>query len=155
MAERRFLVRAGLKRNYGKHEVYYELSEEISASSTGQVRDAFINLQSLLEEQITVYEATSLPHVTLPDSRNNQNGAATSGESFALETIKISNEDGQRKVKACGGKFTKHGVPVYPECSSAIKFDGLDYGVHDMRSHKLTVVYELEGGKPKRAVSIK
>lgn len=155
MTERRFLVRAGLKRNYGKHEIYFELSEEISAASTGQVREAFLSLQSLLDEQVKVYEQTSLPHVALPDSRNTGASSAAGLETFALETIKVESQDGKKRIKACGGKYVKHGVPVYEECQTDLPIETLDYGVFDYRELKLTVSVQMDNGKPKKAVSIR
>lgn len=153
--ERRFLVRAGLRRNYGKHEVYYELSEEILATSTGQVRDAFINLQTLLENQIAVYEQVSLPHVKLPDVQSGDSETTPAPDDFNLECIKVEFTNGKRIVKATGGQWTKHGVPVYEECSTDLPIETLDYGVHDYRHLNLRVKADIVGGKPKRAVSIK
>lgn len=155
MAERRFLVRAGLRRHYGKHEVYYELSEEIDATSTGDVRQAFIGLQSLLEEQISVYEKVSLPHVKLPDSVSPTQGNQPTGDAFPLETIKVEFQDNKKRIKACGGKYVKHGVPVYEECATDLPIETLGFGVHDLRHLNLTVKVQMDGDKPKKAVSIR
>lgn len=154
MAEKRFLVRAGLRRNYGKHEVYYELSEEVSVSSTGQVREAFINLQSLLEEQITVYEKVSLPHVQLPAGVVEKPNGSNDDSTFTLETIKVEFVDNKRRVRAVGGNFKKYGVPVYDDCGTDLPIETLGFGVHDFRSLNLTVKVEFENGKPVRARSI-
>lgn len=154
MATRTFQVRAGLRRNYGKHEIYYELSENIQANSTGDVREAFISLQSLLEEQVKVYEQVSLPHVQLPASNGASVGNQHESENFTLETIKVEFVDGKRRVKACGGKFVKHGVPVYEECRTDLPIETLSMGVHSFRSLNLTVVCEMNGDKPKKALAI-
>lgn len=153
--ERKFLVRAGLSRNYGKHEIYYELSEEITAHSTGEIKDAFLSLQSLLENQIAVYEAVSLPHVQLPQGSQPESVGTRNDDSFLLESILIESQGGKRRVKAVGGKYVKHGVPVYPECGTDLPLDSLDYGPHNFRHLNLTVKVELEDGKPRRAVSIR
>jgi len=154
MAERRFLVRAGLRRNYGKHEIYYELSEEITAQSTGEVKDAFLNLQSLLENQVTVYEAVSLQHVQLPTGAAPQQTQDSKSDSFTLETLKVEFHDNKRRVRACGGKYLKWGVPVYEDCGTDLGIEALSFGVHDMRNLKLTVQVDIENGKPVRARSI-
>lgn len=155
MSERKFLVRAGIRRNYGKHEVYYELSEEVTVSSTGGVREAFVGLQSLLEEQIRVYEAVSLPHVKLPDGQPQTQGGDNQEDTFQLETLKVEFQDNKRRVRACGGKYLKWGVPVYDDCGTDLPIETLGFGVHDFRHLNLTVKVEMEGNKPARARSIR
>lgn len=152
--ERTFLARVGIERRYGSHSVYFELSEEVKAASTGQVREAFLNLQGLLDSQIQVYEQVSLPHVKLPQAQGSQNNAVHSPTSFLVEAIKIEFVDGKKQVKAVGGSFTKHGVPVYKECKESIGIESMDYGTHDVKHLGLTATIEYVNGKPKRVLSI-
>lgn len=155
MATRTFVVRAEIKRNYGKHEITFGLSEQVECTSSGEVKEAFLSLQSLLENQISIYEAVSLPHITLPKVENSQASADSSSDSFQLESIKVESQNGKKRVRACGGGYTQWGVPVYAECATDLDIAKLDYGVHNFKNLNLTVKVELEGGKPKRAISIR
>lgn len=155
MAERRFTIHAGIKRNYGKHEVSYEISEQIESSSSGDLRRQFAELHSLLEEQIKFYESVSLQHVKLPDAGVSDSKDLFSENSFPLETIKIEFQDNKRRVKACGGKYVKHGVPVYEECATDLPIESLGFGVHDFRHLNLTVKVQMDGDKPRKAISIR
>jgi hypothetical protein len=155
MAERKFTIHAGIKRNYGKHEVSYEISETIESSSSGDLRRQFAELHSYLEEQIRFYEQVSLPHTKLPDSVSPTQGNQSTGENFPLETIKVEFQDNKKRIKACGGKFVKHGVPVYEECATDLPIETLGFGVHDFRHLNLTVKVQMDGDKPKKAISIR
>jgi len=155
MTKRTFLARAEISRDYGKHKITFGLSESVECSSVGEVKEAFLNLQSLLENQITVYEAVSLPHVRLPHAGGVDEKAVSSADSFILESVLVESVGGKKRVRAIGGKYTKHGVPVYPECGTDLNVFKLDYGSHDFRHLNLTVKAELDGDKPRRALSIK
>lgn len=155
MAARTFLIKAEITRDYGKHKVTFGLSEQVDCESSGAVKDAFLSLQSLLENQITIYEAVSLPHVRLPHVSSSSGGESSSADSFPLEVIRVESSNGKKRIRAVGGKFTKHGVPVYQECATDLDLDLLDYGNHDFKHLNLTVKYESENGQPKRAVSIR
>ncbi len=155
MGVRTFQVKAEITRDYGKHKITFGLVESVECSSVGEVKEAFLNLQSLLENQITVYEAVSLPHVKLPNQSNSVEGNQHTGESFQLETILVESQGGKRRVKAKGGKYQQFGVPVYEECATDLDLKLLDYGVHDFKHLNLTVKVELDGDKPRRALSIR
>lgn len=152
---RTFVIRAGLKRNYGKHEVYYEISEQIEVADGQQRRDAFQNLQAQLEDQIRVYEAVSLPHVRLPQESGSRGNVESGQDSFPLETIIVESKSGKRYVSATGGKWKKYGVPIYKECDTELDIEALHYGVHDMTTFNITATIEIVGGKAKRVVAIK
>lgn len=152
---RTFLAKAEITRDYGKHKITFGLAEQVECGSTGEVKEALLNLQSLLENQITVYEAVSLPYVKLPNAGLPEQTGVSSGDAFTLESILIESVGGKKRVRAIGGKYTKHGVPVYPECGTDLDLFTLDYGSHDFRNLKLTVKVELDGDKPRRALSIR
>lgn len=154
MSKRTFAIKTGVRRNYGKHEIYFEIAEQVEIESTGQLREAYLNLQSLLDDQIKTYEALSLPHVSLPSGQDGLQSGGQNSDTFVLETIKIEFADGKKRVKACGGKYLKHGVPVYEECKTQLPIETLSMGIHDFRHLNLTVKVDIEGGKPKRAYSI-
>lgn len=155
MGTRTFLIRAEISRDYGKHKVTFGLSESVECASSGAVKDAFLDLQSLLENQIQIYEQVSLPHVKLPNAVGAVEGYQHSGDSFPLELIKVEFTEGKKRIKAVGGKYTKHGVPVYKECATDLDVEKLDFGVHDFRHLNMTVKVELDGNKPRRALSIR
>lgn len=151
---RRFLVRAGIERRYGQHSVYFEISEEVDAKSTGEVREAYNGLLGLLDDQIKTYETVSLPHVILPKQTGAVSGASGQANTFPVDTIKVEFVDGKKQVKACGGSFVKHGVPVYKECKESLGIESMDYGIHDVKHLGLTATIEYVNGKPKRVLSI-
>lgn len=150
-----YLIRAGIRRNYGLHEVYYEISEQVTVSNGQERRDAFQNLQAQLEDQIKVYEAVSLPHVRLPQTAGHPQTGNANSDTFPLESIRVEFSQGKRIVRAIGGKWKKFGIPVYDDCDTMIGHEALDFGEHPMSELNLTVHVELEDGKPKRARSIK
>ena len=152
---RTFQLEAKITRNYGKHEITFGLTETVQCASTGQVKEAFLDLQSLLENQITLYEAVSLPHVQLPGVREQHTASEASADTFTLELIRIESSNGKKRIRAVGGKYTKHGVPVYEECATDLPLESLDYGNHNFKHLNLKVKVKLEDGKPKRAVSIR
>lgn len=153
--KRKFQAKVEIKRRYGDHEITFGLSEEIEADSIGGVQENLLRIQSLLENQVTVYEKVSLPHVRLPHQTSTTQGDNGSSENFLLDTITVDSQGGKKIIKAKGGQFTKHGVPVYPECATDLPLETLPFGVHDFRHLNLTVKCDLVDGKPKRAVSIR
>lgn len=152
---RTFQMRVGITRRYGDHEIYFEIAEQVEVSGGQERREIFLNLQAQLEDQITVYEKVSLPHVQLPQ-RNGSNGASSgASDTFVLDSIVVESKGGKRFVSAAGGKWKKHGVPVYPECSTDIDFALLDYGRHDFAHLNMTVTVDIENGSAKRCRSIR
>jgi len=152
---RTFVIRVGVRRSYGAHEIYYEISEQIEVESGEERRSAFLNLQAQLDDQVKVYEEISLPHVKLPAGTKGSGAASVSLETFPLELIKVEFQDGSKRIKACGGKYMKWGVPVYKECFTELPIETLAYGPHDYRDLKLTCTADVEGGKPVRVRAIK
>lgn len=153
--KRTFVIRAGVTRRYGDHEIYYEISEQIEASNGQERRDAFQNLQAMLDDQVKVYEAVSLPHVRLPQGSAAASTGGTVSDTFPLESIIVENKQGKRFVSACGGRWAKFGVPIYKGCQTDIDIANLDYGVHDFSHLQAVCTIELEGDKAKRVRSIK
>ncbi len=155
MTKRTFQLRAGIKRSYGQHEISFEIAEQIEADSTGQVRDGYISLLALLNNQIKLYEELELPHVKLPQGAVT-NAGGQSAEQFNLDTISVEFTDGKRVVKAKGGKYDKFGVRVYDECQTDLDIAGLTFGEHKQFSTlNLTCYVDLENGKAKRVRAIK
>jgi len=152
---RTLLIRAGIKRNYGKHEIYYEISEQIEVANGQERRDAFQNLQAQLEDQISVYEHVSLPHVKLPAGGPADSGSKGTTDTFPVDSITIESVKGKKHIAAMGGKWKKFGVPIYSECETSLDVSLWDYGVHDVAHLGLTAKIYIEGDRAKRVMSIK
>lgn len=154
--KRALTIKVGIKRNYGKHEIYYEASELVELSSGHERQDAFNNLYAQLDSQIRHYEEVFLPLVKLPNvSETHNDGGENGTDTFTLEKITVENYQGKRRVKAVGGKYAKWGVAVYDGVVTDLDLDALAYGEHhQFAALKLQVVAELEGGKAVRVRSI-
>ena len=154
--KRTLMLRAGIRRNYGGHEIWFEVAEQVDVANGQERRDAFMNLQAQLEDQINVYEHVSLPHVKLPS------GAIVTGggdgwtqDTFPVSKISVEFKQGKRFVAAHGGKWQKFGVPIYKECITPLNIDDLALGDFDCSGLNLTATVSLKDGKAKRVDSIK
>jgi hypothetical protein len=152
---RTFMLRVGIKRKYGDHEISFEIAEQVDCNGGKERREAFLNLQAQLEDQIQVYETVSLPHVQLPQRGQSSGSATGSADTFVLKDIVVESKSGKKFVSARGGRWEKFGVPIYKECASDLIWDELPYGVHSFEHLNLTVTVELEDNKAKRCRSIR
>ena len=153
--KRTLMLRAGIRRNYGGHEMYFEIAEQVEIANGQERRDAFMNLQAQLEDQINVYEHVSLPHVKLPAGNVVQLGNdGWTTDTFTIAKISIEFKQGKRFVAAHGGKWQKFGVPIYKECISALNIEDLALGDFDCGSLGLIATISLKDGKAKRVDSI-
>lgn len=156
--KRQMSFRLGMKRNYGKHEVYFELGEVVEVGSGHERQAAFDNLLVQLKDQIRHYEEIELPFTKLPHDDGSAASAVSHNgtDSFILEKIVVESYQGKRRVKAVGGNYSKWGVPCYEGVVTDLDLDSLAYGEHHQFAKlKLTVIAEMENGKPKRVRSIK
>jgi hypothetical protein len=158
-AKRQMSFRVMVKRNYGAHEISFELGEILDISSGHERQSAFDNLLAQVNDQIKRYEELELPHVKLPMGQASQapksHAENVGHEAFLVETIKVEHVEGKRRVRCCGGKFLKHGVTAYPECETNYPIESLDYGTHDVRHLKMLATCEAENGVIKRVRSLK
>lgn len=152
---RTFALRVGIKRKYGDHEISFEIAEQVECAGGQERRDAFLNLQAQLEDQIQIYEKVSLPHVQLPQRGGAVSNQAGGIDTFVLENIIVESKGGKRFVSAAGGKWQKFGVPIYKECGTDIIWQELAFGVHDFSHLNMTVTVDIEDGKAKRCRSIR
>lgn len=156
MSKRDLKLNVEVTRNYGLHSVKFGLSEIVSISNGQQRRDAFANLLVQLDDQISLYESVHLQETRLPNVVDSaSNGTANNLEQFKPTTLMIESKGGKRIVSIKGGKYSKFGVPVYPECVTDLPIDSYDYGAHDLTQHDLTATVDIVDGKAKRTVSIK
>lgn len=157
--KREMRINVKIERDYGKHKIAFELGAIVEVASGHERQAAFDNLVVQLEDQIKHYEDIQLPHVKLPQGSASpapKSHAENVGhEAFLVETIKVESVEGKRRVRCCGGKFTKHGVTAYPECETNYPLESLDYGVHDVKHLKMLATCEAEQGVIKRVRSLK
>ena len=157
MAEKRTLMlRVGVTRKYGAHEVYFEMAEQVDIENGEQRREAYLNLLAQVDDQIKHYEHFLLPTVKLPmgGSSAPASGNASTKE-FKPDSISVEFKDNKRQVSLKGGEYQKFGVPLYKECDTVWPIETADFGTHDLRNSGLVAVVELVGGKPKRVLSLK
>lgn len=154
--KRLLMLRVGIKRNYGAHEISFEVAEQVEVTNGQERRDAFMNLQAQLEDQINVYEHVSLPHVKLPSGSivaAGNDGWTT--DTFPISKISVEFKQGKRFVAAHGGKWQKFGVPIYKECASNLNIEDLALGDFECSALNLTATVSIKDGKAKRVDSIK
>lgn len=149
-------LRVAIRRDYGAHQISFEIAEQVEISNGQERRDAFMNLQAQLEDQINVYEHVSLPHVKLPSGSivaTGNDGWTT--DTFPISKISVEFKQGKRWVAAHGGKWQKFGVAVYKECSSVLNIEDLALGDFDCSHLNLTATISIKDGSAKRVDSIK
>lgn len=151
---RRLTLKVTIKRNYGQHEISYGLEETVEVSNGDERRKAFQNLQSQLDDQINIYEAVYLPHIVLPTGQANNSSKSTQSDTFPAKTLIIEHKNGRRETRIKGGKWEKHGVPVYDECETLFHVEQFELGIHDISSYNLTATVDIVEGKAKRVRSL-
>jgi len=72
----------------------------------------------------------------------------------ATQIVKTFDDDGRLFIKIKGGRFQKHGVPVYEEDFDSIPVDleAMRPGTHDFR-HRVRAVLK-EDGNPRKIVEV-
>jgi hypothetical protein len=110
-------------------------------------------LQGKCEEAIKHYINQYVPKMAVAPKP----GVGQVGETETLpaDRLEVRVEKGVRLFRVMGGKYGKHGVPFYDE---HIKMGGVEpKDIPDVGwnlKDKYTFTVELEGGKPKRVLSI-
>lgn len=157
MAEvRTLMIRVGLTRKYGAHEVYFEMAEQVEVHNGEERREAYLNILAQVDDQIKHYEHFLLPLVKLPHGGNpaTVSEAATTKE-IKAKSISVEFTKGKRWVSLMGGDFIKFGVPLYKDCDTQWPVETAELGIHNVEHLNMTAVIELDGKKPKRVLSLK
>ena len=145
-----------INRNYGNHSIEFGLSEVAEIRSGAERRTHFNGLVKQLEDQIEQYEKHHLSHVTLPTNAPAGQGALPLMETLRPSSIVVEHKNGKRMISLKGGKYQRHGVPIYEDtCKTDLPIESYEYGEHDISQHNLMATIDIEGGSPKRVTSIK
>lgn len=143
-----------ITKHYGAVSVTFGLEKDCEISKGSDFFDNRAKLQALVEHEFREYEANSLPK-----QRPGQPAPLLSGESsatveIALDKISIKIENGKRMFSAHGGRWSKFGVPIYPEAMKAFGFEVETFPIEGMAFEGATMKVEMQGDKPKRVVSV-
>lgn len=143
-----------ITKHYGAVSVTFGLEKDCEISKGSDFFENRAKLQALVEHEFREYEANSLPK-----QRPGQPAPLLSGESSAfveivLDKISIKIENGKRMFSAHGGKYSKFGVPVYPEAMKQFGFDVEQFPIEGMTFENARMNVEMSGDKPKRVVSV-
>lgn len=152
-SERVLTISCSVRRDYGAHQVEFAVSEVVTVNSGVARRNAYNNLYENLSDQIALYETVYLPHVKLPQNTGQKHSVNDDGiDVFKVDSIEISYQ-GEKRIKVRGGRWLKHGVPIYPDSPIYSLVEDLDYGTHE--SFKgWTATAQLSKGIPKRITGL-
>lgn len=139
---------ASLTRNYGAVSASFGAEIIIDGGSPETTNSGYALLLDIIGAQFDHFESAVL-HKTIPDPAIfDAKGAGAKPEIIECETMVVETYQGKTVYKVRGGRFTKFGVPIYPEVLSQYRdLDKLAVGSqYNMKGWKMAVDVS---GKPK------
>ena len=142
-----------IQRNYGRHAIEFGIQEVVEVDNGGDRHLAYENLIAQLSYEIEQYELTHLNDVR-PAQQQEERQKTEGNVTVPITHISHNFQNNKHIYRGHGGKWSRYGVPIYPECQMAWELDELPLGDFPMPTDGYFMVCNLEGGQPKRVVRI-
>lgn len=143
-----------ITKHYGAVSVTYGLEKECEINKGSDFFENRAKLQALVEHEFKEYEANGLPKQRPAAPPPPLLGESSATVEIALDKISIKIDNGKRMFSAHGGRWSKFGVPIYPEAMKAFGFEVETFPIEGMTFEGATMKVEMQGDKPKRVVSV-
>jgi hypothetical protein len=135
------------------HSIEFAIQEVVECVSGLDRRNAFDNLHTQLEDQIAHYEAEHLPNVRLPQVAQ-QDETPNRDDTFAVVQVVVEFTNGRKRFNVRGGRWMRHGVPVYEDSPAFDYVKDFDLGEHNISHGSLVATAQVVNGSPKRVIAM-
>lgn len=145
---RKMYLRVSTTRTIGAETRSWQLGEEIEVTSTSEIRAKYNAMHNFIAEIADEWSGAS-PGGGFNAEHAGMTGAAPLAGPHEIQRIIISYHGGKKLVRLAGGRYSKWGVPFYPELWGFVEpdIDQMTDGEYPARG---TMEVEIEDGKAKR-----
>lgn len=109
---------ASITRKYGAVEASFGAEIIIATGTNESTLSGYGVLMDIIEGQFRHFESVNLPHENSNPAIYNQKNIGTQLVTVDCDMLHVDTYKGKTVYKITGGKWMKHGVPIYPEVLS-------------------------------------
>lgn len=137
-------LEASITRNYGRVQASFGAEIIITEPNPTTINEGYAVLNDIINGQFAHYESANL-HLTPPNpSVYDGKNAGTETETLDCLQMFVSAAKGKTYYFITGGRYTKHGVPIWPEVLTKQR---------DLKLLEVGKTYNMAGWRMKVSVS--